>query len=284
MSDQRQVAVSYDVGNEFFRLWLDKRMSYTCGVFDNTDDLDHAQVAKLNIMADYAKVTPDSRVLDLGCGWGANLEHLVLDRGVRQAHGITLSLAQYHEITARNLPRVTAECLSYTDFVPQHQFDAIISIGMIEHLATPEQTRNGEAVAIYRDLFRRAWQWSEPGSHFALQCGVRDRVPRQRGDIRDLAWLSNHIFPGGMDPRIEDVVCAVGPYWEVVQMRTRRLDYRLTCLHWRERLRAHENEIRERWGSTLFDEYDRYLSICIRAFEQRYQSLVQWSLRRVDEL
>ncbi|MFG3604367.1 class I SAM-dependent methyltransferase [Micromonospora chersina] len=284
MSDRAQVAVSYDVDNEFFRLWLDERMNYTCAVFDDTDDLEAAQVAKLELLYRYGRVTPDSRVLDIGCGWGANLEYLALDRGVRDVHGITLSQAQYAEILRRDLPGVTASCVDYRDYTPPVRFDTIMSICMIEHVCTPEQARAGEAVARYRDYFRRAWEWSRPGASFALQSILRNRAPRIPADIREVGWVTYQIFPGGMTPRMQDIVAAVNPYWEIVQVRTRREDYRRTCEHWRDRLRAHEQQIRDRWGGQLFADYDRYLTACIRAFEMHYQSLAQWSLRRIDQI
>ena len=108
MSTQAEVQVSYDVGNEFFRLWLDKRMNYTCGIYDETDDLDEAQVAKLNFLHDYSKITEEGSILDIGCGWGANIEFLARDKGIKDVHGITLSPAQYEEINAREIPNVTA--------------------------------------------------------------------------------------------------------------------------------------------------------------------------------
>lgn len=282
MSTAAEVATSYDVDNEFFRLWLDRRMTYTCAVFDHTDDLDAAQLAKHAVLHDLAHVCPDARVLDIGCGWGANLEYLAVDRGVAEVHGITLSKAQHAEIEARALPGVVAECVDYRDYTPPARFDALISICMIEHVCTPDESRSGEAVARYRDFFRRAWEWTVPGAHFGLQTILRDRVPRDRADIRELAWLSRHIFPGGISPRMEEIVCAVRPYWEVVQLRTRRLDYRRTCEQWRRRLRANEARIRTAWGDTLFADYDRYLTTCILAFDRQYQSLGQWSLRRAD--
>jgi cyclopropane-fatty-acyl-phospholipid synthase len=136
-------------------------------------------------------------------------------------------------------------------------------------------------VARYRDFFRRAWQWSRPGAHFALQCILRERAPRLTADIREVGWVSREIFPGGIAPRMEDIVAACGPYWEILEMRTRREDYRRTCEHWRARLRGHEAQIRQRWGDRLYLDYDRYLTACIRAFEMRYQSMAQWSLRRI---
>ncbi|MEU8365347.1 cyclopropane-fatty-acyl-phospholipid synthase family protein [Nonomuraea sp. NPDC048882] len=284
MSTKDEIAVSYDVGNDFFRLWLDERMNYTCAVFDETDDLEEAQLAKLATLYEYGKVTADSRVLDIGCGWGANLEYLAVDRGVRDVHGITLSEAQHAEILARRIPGVTVGCVSYLDYAPPTTFDAIMSICMIEHVCTPQEARKGEAVERYRDYFQRAWKWSSPGAHFALQCILRVRTPRDRADIREIGWASRHQLPGGLAPRMEDIVQAAEPYWEILHVRTRRLDYRRTCEHWRARLRQHEAVIRDRWGDRLFEDYDRYMTACVRGFEQRYLSLAQWSLRRLDNI
>jgi cyclopropane-fatty-acyl-phospholipid synthase len=283
MSTEAEVAVSYDVGNEFFRLWLDRRMNYTCAVFDDTDDLDEAQVAKLAALTDFAHIRPGSRVLDIGCGWGAALEYLAVDRGVHHAHGITLSQAQTAEVRRRKLPGVTVDCTDYRDFRPGQPFDALLSICMIEHVCTPEQARAGEHIAAYRDYFRRAWTWTRPGAWFGLQTILRNRVPRNRDDAVDVSWVTREIFPGGITPRMEDIVAAVNPYWEIVEVRTRREDYRRTTTLWRERLRTHEATIRDRWGDRVFEDYDRYLSTCIRAFARHYQSLAQWSLRRIDD-
>ena len=94
MSNQEEVEVSYDVGNEFFRLWLDEKMNYTCGNWDGVDNLEAAQVAKLEWHARAANVGPGKRLLDIGCGWGANLEYQTKVKGVTDAVGITLSRSQ----------------------------------------------------------------------------------------------------------------------------------------------------------------------------------------------
>jgi len=294
-STQADVAVSYDVDNEFFRLWLDERMNYTCALFEPADlakptppdgrpagNLEQAQLRKLAWLSDAARVTPDKSVLDIGCGWGANLEYLATTRGVRDAHGITLSPAQHAELRARALPGVTSHCVSYTDYQPQTKFDAIISICMMEHICSPEEARAGKAIEMYRDYFRRAWEWTKPGASFGLQTILRNRVPRGRDDIRDIGWVTYAIFPGGITPRLEDIVAAVNPYWEIVEIQVRREHYQRTCEHWRARLRDHKAAIVERWGAQLFADYERYLSACIRGFSMHYQSLAQYSLRRID--
>ena len=283
-STQQQVGVSYDVDNEFFRLWLDERMNYTCGLFEGTENLEQAQLKKLAWLHDAAHVTPESKVLDIGCGWGADLEYLALARGVKDARGITLSKAQFEEINRRHIPGVTAECVSYLDYKPAVKFDSIISICMMEHICSPEEVRAGKAIEMYRNYFRLAWEWTKPGAWFGLQTILRNRVPRLREDVRDIGWVTYAIFPGGITPRLEEIIAAVNPYWEVMEVQTRRLHYQKTCEHWRQRLRDHEAEITARWGAQLFHDYDRYLSTCVRGFEMHYQSLAQYSLRRIDEI
>jgi cyclopropane-fatty-acyl-phospholipid synthase len=281
-STKQEVQVSYDVSNEFFRLWLDERMNYTCGVFEGTDNLEEAQVKKLNVIHDFARIEPHKRVLDIGCGWGANIEFLALDKGVRDVTGVTLSSAQYEEIKRRNVPGVSAHCMDFFDFATDRKFDALTSICMIEHVVSPEEARAGKAVERYRSYFKKAWELTNKGSWFGLQTILRNFVPRTREDIRDVGWVTYKIFPGGITPRMEDIVQAVNPYWEIVTVKTRREDYGKTCWHWRDRLRRNEALIRRQWGDEVFEDYDRYLSTCVRSFEKHYQSLAQWSLRRID--
>lgn len=283
-STKDEVQVSYDVDNEFFRLWLDERMNYTCGLFEGTDNLEEAQLKKLAWLSNAAQVTPDKKVLDIGCGWGANLEFLATARGVKDARGITLSSAQFAEINRRGIPGVSAECVSYLDYKPQAKFDAIISICMMEHIVSPAEARAGKAIDMYRNYFRLAWEWTNPGAYFGLQTILRNRVPRERQDIRDIGWVTYAIFPGGITPRLEEIISAVNPYWEVMEVQTRRLHYKRTCEHWRQRMRDHKDLIVARWGQKLFDDYDRYLSTCVTGFEKHYQSLAQYQLKRIDNI
>ena len=283
MSTREDIAVTYDVANDFFRLWLDERMIYSCALFEGTDDLETAQVNKLRYFHDGTRVTPDKRVLDIGCGWGGNLEFLARDMGVRDVTGITLSEAQYKEVAAKAAPGVSVECVSYKDYRPEEKFDAAISIGMFEHVATPEQARSGQHVEVYRDYFRRVWEWTNPGSWFGLQSVISLRIPRDRRHLRWLGWGTSTIFPGAITPRLEAIMASVNPYWEVVEVKTRREHYARTTAEWLRRLKRSERAIRERWGDELFAEYEEYLGGCVMVFDKGYQSLVQILLRRTDE-
>ncbi len=280
-STQRDIEVSYDVSNEFFRLWLDEMMHYTSASYRTGDEtLEEAQLHKCRILYDYAEMNDEKLVLDIGCGWGANLEYLA-SRGVKRAHGITLSPAQCDEITARNLPGVRAIVCDYKDYEPEEKYDALISIEMIDHLCSPAQSREGLAIDLYREYFRKTASWVKPGSYFGFQAILRNRVPRTRKDLEDLAFTADVIFPGGLNPRLEELVAAVNPYWEIVELRTQRESYGKTTAEWLRRMRMHEETIRDKWGDQVFDEYDRYLSTCVRAFEAHWSSDVQMKLRHI---
>ena len=212
-STKREVEVSYDVSNEFFRLWLDERMHYTCAVYErDTDTLEQAQVNKSRVLYDFAELSPEKTVLDIGCGWGANLEYVAL-RGIKEAHGITLSSAQLEEINARKLPGVRVWCKDYKDFEAPAPYDSLVSIEMIDHLCSPAQANQGLAVEIYREYFRKCATWVKPGGLFAFQAILRNRVPRTKRDLEDLKFTADVIFPGGLNPRLEELVTAVNPYW-----------------------------------------------------------------------
>lgn len=281
-STQREIQVAYDVSNEFFRLWLDENMHYTSASYLTGDEtLEQAQLQKCQILYDYAEMTPDKTVLDIGCGWGANLQFLALDKGVKAADGITLSPAQGAEIDARKLPGVTTWVCDYKDFEPPKKYDALISIEMIDHLVSPKQARDGHAVEIYRTYFDKLAKWVEPGSCFGFQAILRNRVPRRKKDLEDLQFTADVIFPGGLNPRIEELIMAAHPSWEVMEVRTQRESYGKTTAEWYRRMQLHEAQIRETWGDQVYDDYDRYLSTCVKAFDKHWSSDVQMKLRRV---
>lgn len=292
-STQTEVEVSYDVSNDFFRLWLDERMNYTCAVYESeTQSLEAAQLNKLRILSDFAKAGPNKRLLDIGCGWGACLEYGVTTRGVREAVGVTLSRSQAEELEARKIPGVSCVVSDFMKWETDQKFDSLISICMMDHLCSPAEARQGKAVDIYRAYFKKCWELTNPGAWFGLQTILRNRTPRPapwgalppgtRKDLEDIYFCTHVIFPGGLNPRLEDIILAVNPYWEVVQVNTRRNDYARTTGEWLRRLRQHEAKIRATWGDKVFVDYERYLDTCVRSFDGHYGSLAQYELRRID--
>ncbi len=282
-SNKHEVQVSYDVSNEFFRLWLDERMNYTCATYESENQsLEAAQLNKLAVLSNFAKVTSEKRVLDIGCGWGACLEYLATARGVKEAVGVTLSSAQAAEVNARKIPGVRCVDSDFMKWQTDEKFDALISICMMDHLCSPQEARDGKAVDIYRAYFKKCWEITTPGAWFGLQTILRNRIPRNRKDLEDIYFCTHVIFPGGLNPRLEDIMQAVNPYWEVITVKQNRRDYQRTTAEWLRRMRLHEEKIRTTWGDAIFDDYDRYLSTCVTAFDKFYSSLAQYELRRLD--
>jgi cyclopropane-fatty-acyl-phospholipid synthase len=281
-STKEEIQVSYDVSNEFFRLWLDERMHYTCAVFEkDTDTLEQAQENKSRVLYEFAELDKQKSVLDIGCGWGANLEYIVR-RGIKEAHGITLSPAQTDEINARKIPGLKVWCTDYKDFAPAQKYDSLVSIEMIDHLCSPAQAAKGQAVELYRKYFNRVAEWVKPGGWFAFQAILRNRVPRTKSDIADLKFTADEIFPGGLNPRLEDLILAVNPSFEIVELKTRREHYGKTTAEWLRRLQLNEKTIIAQWGQKVYDDYVRYLSTCVRAFANHWSSDVQMKLRSIS--
>jgi len=279
-SKHEDIEVSYSVSNDFFKLWLDRNMHYTSATYLTGDEsLEQAQEQKAEILHDYAEIRPDSRVLDIGCGWGSFLEYLVLKKGVKDVHGVTLSTEQLKWIDDKKLPQIQAWLQDFNTWEPGWQYDAIVSIEMVDHICSPAQARQGRAVALYREYFRRAHALLKPGGVFACQAILSDRVPRGRKDLEDLAFTADIIFPGGRNPRLEELIMAVRPYFEVEELRTQRSSYWTTTNEWWEGLKRNEAHIRATWGDQVYEDYDRYLGTCVKAFDHYWSSDVQLKLR-----
>jgi cyclopropane-fatty-acyl-phospholipid synthase len=292
-STQAEIDTSYSVSNDFFRLWLDENMHYTSAAYDDRDDLtlEEAQERKARVLYDFAELDSTKTVLDIGCGWGSAIDCMVRF-GIREAHGITLSTEQFQYCLDRKLPEDKAKFWleDYAKFNPHAElgkYDGLVSVEMIDHLCSPAQAREGLAVQLYRQYFDRLAQWVQPGACFGFQAILRNRIPRARKDLDDLAFTADVIFPGGLNPRLEELVAACGQSWEVVQLNTRRLDYGKTTAEWLKRFRANKEKIMASgWGSkvmsngeTVWTNYDRYLSTCVKAFANHWSSDVQMKLR-----
>jgi cyclopropane-fatty-acyl-phospholipid synthase len=261
-------------------------MTYSSGIYlSSSDSLEQAQTNKLNYHYKAANITPEKRVLDIGCGcgcgWGSNIEFLSRDKGVLDIHGLTLSKDQHVEILSRKIPNVSTHLINFLDFNPKILFDAVISLEMFEHVATPEDARNNRDIEKYREYFKRAWEWTNPGSYFSLQSCLGARIPRGK-ILRELAWTTKAIFPGAISPRIERILEGIAPYWELIDYSSKRLDYAKTCNDWLDRLKENETEFLIKWGEIRFTEYVLYLNTCINIFENNYQNVGFFMLKRID--
>jgi cyclopropane-fatty-acyl-phospholipid synthase len=274
-STKAEIDLSYSVSNEFFELWLDENMHYTSASYlTGEETLEEAQWNKCRILYEYAEMTPEKLVLDIGCGWGSNLAYHAM-RGTKRSHGITLSTAQAEYANAKKHAGVTVMMQDFWDYQPKELYDALQSIEMVDHVVSPQQANEGKAVELYRSYFKRCWELCKPGSYFGFQAILRDRVPRTKKDLEDLKFTADVIFPGGLNPRLEELIMAIRPYWECVEMRTQRTSYGRTTAEWLRKLRLHEKTIRAKWGDRVFTDYERYLDTCVRAFDGHWWSDVE---------
>jgi cyclopropane-fatty-acyl-phospholipid synthase len=242
--DAATVRHHYDVGNDFYALWLDRRSIYSCAYFPTgTEDLDAAQEAKLEHICRKLRLQPGEHLLDVGCGWGGLLEFATTRHGVSGV-GITLSEPQAEGARARLAAagvgdRVRIEVRDYRDLPPDWRFDKAVSVGMREHVGAARLPAYFEAV--YRAL--------RPGGLFLDHGLVRGGAAEQRGAVTWLkrrmwkrdAFIQRYVFPDGeLVPLGALLTDAERTGLEVRDVENLREHYVLTLHHWVERLeRAH---------------------------------------------
>ncbi|MEM6610980.1 MAG: cyclopropane-fatty-acyl-phospholipid synthase family protein [Cyanobacteria bacterium P01_C01_bin.72] len=267
----------YDVSNDFYRLWLDPTNTYSSALWSENDNLESAQLRKIDFHIKQVQASGAKRVLDIGCGWGSTLKRLVQEHNVDQAVGLTLSKAQAEWIASFNQPRVQVNLTSWTDYSPEEPFDGIISIGAFEHFAKPSLTKD-EKVAGYRQFFRRCHEWLKPGSHMSLQTIGYENMCRE--DMND--FLITQIFPETDLPTLAEIAKASERIFEVVALRNDRQDYERTCKAWLSGLKANRAEAVRLVGEEMVKRYEKYLSFVSIGFHLGNMNLLRIQLRRLD--
>ncbi|MEZ4236467.1 MAG: class I SAM-dependent methyltransferase [Myxococcota bacterium] len=281
-STQAEIDRSYSVSNEFFKLWLDENMHYTSAAFDRDDmTLEEAQENKARVLYDFAELDDTKTVLDIGCGWGSAID-CRLRFGVREAHGITLSTEQLAYRHERGLPADKAKFIlvDYAEYEPAEKYDALISVEMIDHPARPPRRATGSPSTSTAPTSTGWPGGSSPAPPSASGHPAQPHPARPQGPRRPGVHRRRHL-PGRPQPRIEELVQAISPNWELERLIMRRRDYGKTTAEWLRRMRLHEQTIRSTWGDQLFDDYERYLDTCVRGFANHWSGDVQMKLRRI---
>ncbi len=233
--DRRAVRYHYDTSNDFFALWLDQRMVYSCAYFSAADgDLDKAQEEKLEYICRKLRLRPGERLLDIGCGWGGLVIYAAEKFGV-QSRGITLSEPQA-ELANRRIQgagladRCRVEVRDYREVERPGEFDKIVSVGMFEHVGESQLPA----------YFDRAYQLLRPGGVF-LNHGIA-RVFNE-SDKRSRSFSDKYVFPDGeLLPISTTVRVAEKCGFEVRDVESLREHYMLTLRNWVKRLEAHHAE------------------------------------------
>lgn len=276
--DASDVRSHYDLGNDFYALFLDSRMVYSCAYFQTgTEDIDTAQAAKLELTCRKLRLHPNDHLLDIGCGWGGLVIHAARHHGVR-ATGITLSerqaeLARERVRQAGLEDRVSIEVRDYRDWPDGTRFDKIVSVGMVEHVGR----------ANVRAYFETAHRLLEPGGVFLCHGIVEARttlapVPRliERLTWRRNSFLHHYIFPGGevlYPSELRSAAESAG--FEPRDLESLREHYALTARHWWHRLEAHRDDAIQLVGEPTYRAYRLYLAAVIRTFQTRVNGLTQ---------
>jgi cyclopropane-fatty-acyl-phospholipid synthase len=270
----------YDIGNEFWSLWLDPLMAYSGALFEQGDTLADAQARKMDYYIEGTGAVGAKRVLDVGCGWGGVLKRLTEIHGVEHATGLTLSEAQADWIRSWENPAIDVRVENWAEHVADGPYDAIISIGAFEHFARFDAQRS-EKIDAYRDFFKFCHRLLPPGGRLGLQTISKGNAPVTRQGIEDIRWIWTHIFPETDVPWLSDVARASEKRFEIISVRNDPDHYVRTGEAWHERLIASRDRAIELVGAEQYALYDRWMSALRRSFESGHVGLLRLLMRRI---
>jgi cyclopropane-fatty-acyl-phospholipid synthase len=270
-NDSAAIRYHYDVSNDFYGLWLDERMVYSCAYFKTGDEsIGQAQADKLDHICRKLRLKAGDRFLDIGCGWGALAMHAAERYGV-QALGITLSHNQHalanERIRAAGLQgRCEVRLQDYRDVPGEGMFDKIASIGMFEHVGLKN-------LPVYFGAIRRLL--ADGG--IVLNHGITSVDPESRAvGLGAGEFIGKYVFPHGELPHLSLVIKEMGAAGlEVMDSETLRLHYAKTLEHWSARLEANLGKAHEFAGEKRLRIWRTYLAGCAHAFAQGWVSIQQ---------
>jgi cyclopropane-fatty-acyl-phospholipid synthase len=277
----RAIQRHYDLGNDFYRLWLDERMVYSGARWGDGDDLERAQLRKLDHHVAAARAAGAARVLDIGCGWGAMLERLTREHGVQCAVGLTLSEAQRQSVAEHDWPGVEVRLETWAEQQPAAEYDAIVSIGAFAHFARLEMTE-AQKVAAYAAFFGKCWTLLRRDGRLSLQTFAYGAA-RPRAEAVGAAstrFLADEIFQETDPPTLANIAEAIGGTFEIVALENDRLGYARTCKEWSERLRRARPRAIELVGEATYARYQRYLEFAFAGFTTGNLDLYRIALQR----
>ena len=256
--DKRNIQHHYDLGNDFFSLWLDETMSYSCAYFKKaTDSLQQAQLQKIDHTLKKLNLKPGETLLDIGSGWGWLIIKAAQQYGVK-ATGITLSEEQYKKTQDRInslglTDKVQVELINYLDFdETKYQFNKIVSVGMLEHVGK-------ENICKYLEKVN---QLLVPGGLSLLHS-----ITGNEDDVSCNGWITNYIFPGGYVPPLRDIIWQLPEHdFHLLHTESLRMHYAMTLDQWYRNFDNQVENIQKKFDDRFIRMWGLYLQGCAAAF------------------
>lgn len=252
------IAHHYDIGNDLYNLMLDKRLTYSCGYWKKTRNLDEAQEQKFDLICRKLNLQAGQRVLDIGCGWGSFMK-FAAERYRVSCVGITLSVEQatLARQSCEGFP-IEIRLMDYREL--NEQFNHIVSIGMFEHVGYKNYRE-------YMDVARRCL--SDDGLFLLHTIGGNKSV------ITVDPWMEKYIFPSGMLPSIKQIAQAIEERFVMEDWHNFGTDYDKTLMCWYENFTRHYPHIADKYDERFFRMWTYYLLSCAGAFRARANQLWQ---------
>jgi len=244
----------YDIGNDFYRLWLDKEMQYTCAYFPDDDlTIEAAQQAKMDHVCRKLQLRPGDRVAEAGCGWGGLARHMALNYGAKvSSWNVSAEQVQYARDRAKAEgydDRVTYVLDDYRNITGE--YDAFVSVGMLEHVGLDNYTELGGVVDRCLTQNGRA---------------LVHTIGRNRPRLMN-AWIEKRIFPGAYPPTLKEMMEIFEPNrFSVLDVENLRLHYAKTLAHWLARYDASDEQVQTQFGEDFARAWRLYLAGSQAAF------------------
>jgi cyclopropane-fatty-acyl-phospholipid synthase len=260
---RRNIHHHYDLSNDFYRLWLDEQMVYTCAYFTSPSaTLEQAQVAKMDHVCRKVRLRPGQLVIEAGCGWGALARHMARHYGVK-----VLAFNISHEQIVYARERARAEGLDRLVAYVEEDYraikggcDAFVSVGMLEHVGRDH----------YGDLGRVIRRCLKPSG-----LGLIHSIGRNRRSATN-SWLEQRIFPGAYMPSLSEIMNVIEPAaLSVLDVENLRLHYAETLHHWLRRFEQVADRVAKQFDSSFVRAWRLYLASSAAAFTTGHMQLFQ---------
>lgn len=262
----------YDIGNDFYKLWLDDTMTYSCAYFKHENDsLEQAQLNKVHHILNKLNAQPGGKLLDIGCGWGTLIITAAKEYGLN-ATGITLSEEQASFITKRIKEeelenKVTVLIKDYRDI--RETYDYITSVGMFEHVGKENLSQYFQTISKRLNI-----------NGLALIHGITGQVGGNHGSGTN-SWINKYIFPGGYIPRLtENLNHIASAGLQIADLEPLRRHYQKTLELWTKNFHNALPEVQKTHDKRFINMWDLYLQSCAASFESGNIDIFQYLLSK----